>query len=52
MKIYLVTDPRHVPKEFRDQFLKKLLFCSNPLDFQDENRQKNEKVNLSFSNSY
>jgi hypothetical protein len=33
-----------VPKDFRDQFLKKLQICSNPLDFNDEKRQQKEKV--------
>lgn len=49
--IFLVTDPKHVPKDFRDQFLKKLQMCSAPLDFNDEHRQQKEKVYryLSFS---
>lgn len=28
-------DPKHLPREFKDQFLKKLQACSNSLDFND-----------------
>lgn len=31
------------PKEFRDQFLKKIQFCSNQYDFNDENKHVKEK---------
>jgi|NOAtaT_7_FD_contig_81_1558714_length_1692_multi_3_in_0_out_0_1 serine/threonine-protein phosphatase 2A regulatory subunit B' len=33
-----VTDPKHVPKEYKDQFLKKIQFCSNQYDLNDENK--------------
>ncbi len=42
-----VTDPKHVPKEYKDQFLKKIQFCSNQYDLNDENKhikQKNERL--------
>lgn len=45
---YKVNDPKHVPKEFRDQFLKKLQLCSANLDFNDEHRQQKEKVSLIY----
>ena len=37
------TDPKHVPKEIRDQFQKKVEFCSLPLDFNDDSKQVKEK---------
>jgi serine/threonine-protein phosphatase 2A regulatory subunit B' len=42
-----VTDPKHVPKEYKDQFLKKIQFCSNQYDLNDENKhikEKNERL--------
>ena len=44
IKYEKVTDPKHVPKEFKDQFLKKLSFCATPLDFNDDSKQYKEKV--------
>ncbi|CAD8146100.1 unnamed protein product [Paramecium pentaurelia] len=38
-----VTDPKHVPKEIRDQFLKKIHFCSQPYDFNDDTKNVKEK---------
>lgn len=38
-----VTDPKHVPKEIRDQFLKKIQFCSQSLDFNDDSKHVKEK---------
>lgn len=37
------NDPKHLPREFKDQFLKKLQACSNPLDFNDDTKQIKEK---------
>lgn len=37
------TDPKHVPKEIRDQFQKKVEFCSIALDFNDDSKQVKEK---------
>lgn len=36
-------DNKGMPKEFREQFLKKLQFCSNQYDFNDENKHQKEK---------
>jgi len=42
------TNPKQNTKEFKDTFLKKLQFCSNSYDFNDENRfvkEKQERLN-------
>lgn len=38
------NEGRHIPREFKEQFLKKLQFCSTPLDFNDETKHTKEKA--------
>ncbi|KRX02936.1 Armadillo-type fold [Pseudocohnilembus persalinus] len=41
-------ETKQMPKEFKDQFLKKIQFCQNQYDFSDENkhlREKQERLN-------
>lgn len=41
-----MSDPKHVPKESKDQFVKKIQFCGITYDFNDESKQTKEKVFL------
>ena len=38
-----VTDPKHVPKEIREQFINKIYFCSQTFNFNDDTKQSKEK---------
>jgi serine/threonine-protein phosphatase 2A regulatory subunit B' len=37
------NDPKQVPKEYKDQFIKKIQFCCITYDFNEESRQVKEK---------
>lgn len=42
----IVSDPKQIPKEYKDQFMKKIQFCSITYDFNEETKNVKEKVNI------
>lgn len=45
------TDPKYNTKEFKDFFLKKLQFCTQALDFNDDSHDIKEKVFTGIPNN-
>lgn len=37
------NDPRHISREFKEQFLRKIQACTTPLDFSDDSKHVKEK---------